>query len=149
MARNNLSVVVGDITSDIYYGTFIKNERHVPYLRAFMMINASKDAEAVKGLRVAFYGLLAERMAGYLQKGTRLMVEGHIQIRPGKDGRPPVFEVVAEYAVPIRNANEERGNQRLAELIAAGKIRSEEDYGSTSFIGLLGDDFPESQEQAA
>jgi single-stranded DNA-binding protein len=151
MARNNAVYVIGDITSDIYYGMFTQKGKRVPYLRVFLMINRSKDAEAVKGLRIAFYGLLAERLVGYLQKGTRLFVEGHIQIRIPPSGLT-TSEIVGEYAVPLRNANEERGRQRLEELIAQGKIRPDEEddgYCSTSFVELLGDDFPGHQEQAA
>jgi len=49
-------------------------------------------------------------------------VQGHLQLRKGKNNAI-VSEVVAEHVIYIRNFDQEKGNQRLKELKAAGKIQ--------------------------
>jgi len=83
MARNNRVAVQGDLTGDIHYDITHseKDGRAIPFLRVYMMINGSSGAGEVRGLRVMFYGLLAEEAEAHLQKGSRIEVEGHLQIR--------------------------------------------------------------------
>ena len=75
MARNNRVSVQGDLTGDIYYDVIQKDGRVIPFLRVYMMINNSSTAGEVRGLRVMFYGLLAEEAEAHLQKGSRIEVE--------------------------------------------------------------------------
>ena len=122
MARNNRVSVQGDLTGDIHYDVIQKDGRAIPFLRVYMMINNSSTAGEVRGLRVMFYGLLAEEAEAHLQKGSRIEVEGHLQIRRIPDEGVSV-EVAAEDVDYIRNITWERGAKRLAEMAAAGKKR--------------------------
>lgn len=142
MARANSVVLMGDITSDIYYDVFTQNGKAVPFLRVYLMINGSPEAKEVKGLRVVFYGYLAELSEAHLQKGSRLLVQGHIQMRRAPNGKP-TFEIVAEEAEYLRNITWERGQKRREELAAEGRKQPEK----TSFVSLLPefpDELPES-----
>ena len=122
MARNNRVSVQGDLTGDIHYDVIQKDGRAIPFLRVYMMINNSSTAGEVRGLRVMFYGLLAEEAEAHLQKGSRIEVEGHLQIRRIPDEGVSV-EVAAEDVDYIRNITWERGAKRLAEMAAVGKKR--------------------------
>ena len=122
MARNNRVAVQGDLTGDIHFDVIRKDDRSIPFLRVYMMINGSNGAGEVRGLRVMFYGLLAEEAEAHLQKGSRIEVEGHLQIRRVPDEGVSV-EVVAEDVDYIRNITWERGSKRLAEMEAAGTKR--------------------------
>jgi single-stranded DNA-binding protein len=122
MARNNRVSVQGDLTGDIYYDVIQKDGRAIPFLRVYMMINNSSGAGEVRGLRVMFYGLLAEEAEAHLQKGSRIEVEGHLQIRRIPDEGVSV-EVAAEDVDYIRKITWERGAKRLAEMAAVGKKR--------------------------
>ena len=123
MARNNRVAVQGDITGDIHYDVLQLASKPLPFLRLYMMINGSRGSKQVKGLRVVFYGILAELAEAHLQKGSRIEVEGHIQIRQVKD-EGIVVEVVGEDVDFIRNVDWERGRKRYAEMVAAGKIQA-------------------------
>jgi single-stranded DNA-binding protein len=125
MARNNRVSVQGDITGDIYYDVLQLANKPLPFLRVYMMIKSNRDAKEVKGLRVVFYGILAELAEAHLKMGSRIEVEGHIQIRRIKD-ESIVVEVVAEDVDFIRNIDWEKGNRRYKEMVAAGKIQPTE-----------------------
>lgn len=122
MSWNNRVAVLGDITGDIYYDVLQISNQPVPFLRVYMMINETREAKEVRGLRIVFYGVLAELAEAHLQTGSRILVQGHIQLRKGKNN-VIVSEVVAEHVIYIRNFDQEKGNQRLKELKAAGKIQ--------------------------
>jgi len=122
MSWNNRVAVLGDITGDIYYDVLQISNQPVPFLRVYMMINETREAKEVRGLRIVFYGVLAELAEAHLQTGSRILVQGHLQLRKGKNN-VIVSEVVAEHVIYIRNFDQEKGNQRLKELKAAGKIQ--------------------------
>jgi single-stranded DNA-binding protein len=122
MARNNRVSVQGDLTGDIHYDLLRQAGRSIPFLRVYMMINGSSGGGEVRGLRILFYGLLAEEAEAHLQKGSRIEVEGHLQIRRVPDEGLSV-EVAAEDVDYIRNITWERGSKRLAEMAAVGKKR--------------------------
>ncbi len=122
MSWNNRVAVLGDITGDIYYDVLQISNQPVPFLWVYMMINETREAKEVRGLRIVFYGVLAELAEAHLQTGSRILVQGHIQLRKGKNN-VIVSEVVAEHVIYIRNFDQEKGNQRLKELKAAGKIQ--------------------------
>lgn len=123
MARNNRVAVQGDITGDIYYDVLQLANKPTPFLRVYMMINSTRGSKDVKGLRVVFYGILAELAEAHLQKGSRIEVEGHLQIRQVKN-EGIVVEVVAEDLDFIRNIDWDKGHKRYQEMVAAGKIQS-------------------------
>ena len=81
MAQGNHVSLKGDITSDIYYDILEIGDKQTPYLRLYLMINGSREAYPVKGLRICMYGLLAELAYAHVQKGSRIYVEGHVQTR--------------------------------------------------------------------
>lgn len=117
MAQGNLTWHRGDITGDIYFD-YLRPLNHdpIPYVRLYLMVEGSPVSKPVKGLRVLVYGTLAELVYGHLQKGSRIGVEGHIQLRYRPNNTTPVFEVVAEKIEFIRNIDYERGKQVIAEL---------------------------------
>jgi len=117
MAQGNLTWLRGDITGDIYFDyLYPPNQAPMPYIRLYLMIDGSPEAKPVKGLRILVYGSLAELVYGHVQKGSRIGVEGHIQLRNRPNIPTPVFEVVAERVEFIRNIDYERGKQIIAEL---------------------------------
>ena len=84
MAQGNLTWQRGDITGDIYLDYLRpQNQDPVPYVRLYLMIDGSPESKPVKGLRVLIYGTLAELVYGHVQKGSRIGVEGHVQLRLG------------------------------------------------------------------
>ena len=115
MAQGNHVSVKGDITGDIYYDVLEIGDKQTPYLRLYMMINGSREAYPVKGLRVCMYGLLAELTYAHVQKGSRIFVEGHVQTRSRRNG-DMVVEIVGEDVDFIRNIDYERGNQVAEDL---------------------------------
>jgi single-stranded DNA-binding protein len=126
MTWNNSVAVIGDITGDIYYDILQINNKPVPFLRVYMVINASGESREVKGLRIVFYGAKAELAEAYLQIGSRILVQGHLQLR--KDRRNVVVvEVVSEHIYYIRNFDGGRGSQRLKELKLSGKLDQDEE----------------------
>ncbi len=117
MAQGSLIWVRGDITGDIYFDHLRpKNEDPIPYIRLYLMIDGTPEARPVRGLRILVYGALAELVYGHVQKGSRIGVEGHIQLRQRPNIPTPVFEIVAERVEFIRNIDYERGKQIVAEL---------------------------------
>jgi len=126
MASGNICWVRGDITGDIYLDYLRSpDEEPIPYVRLYLMIDGSRDSKPVKGLRIMIYGALAELVYGYVQKGSRIGVEGHIQIRDRTDGIGMVFEIVAERVEFIRNIDFERGRQTITNLKQRGRLISE------------------------
>jgi hypothetical protein len=122
MAQGNFTWQRGDITGDIYFDYLHPdNQEAVPYLRLYLMIDGCPEARPVKGLRVLVYGTLAELVYGHVQKGSRIGVEGHIQMRSRPNTTTPVFEIVAERIEFIRNIDYERGKLVIAELKQRGK----------------------------
>jgi hypothetical protein len=125
MAQGNICWVRGDITGDIYFDYLRSpDEEPIPYVRLYLMIDGSRDSKPVKGLRIMIYGALAELVYGHVQKGSRIGVEGHIQIRDRSDGNGVIFEIVAERVEFIRNIDFERGRQTIADLKQRGKLKS-------------------------
>ena len=123
MAQGNSTWHRGDITGDIYFDYLrAPTGEKIPYIRLYMMIDGNRDAKPVRGLRIMAYGNLAEILYGHVQKGSRIGVEGHIQIRERPGSTSPVFEVVAEHVEFIRNIDYDRGNQVMEELKTRGKI---------------------------
>lgn len=126
MGWNNRVTVFGDITGDIYYDVLQLTNKPLPFLRVYMMINGTRESKEVKGLRIVFYGTQAELAEAQLKMGSRIQVEGHIQVRKIRN-EGIVVEVVAEHVVYIRNYDREKGNRRYKEMLVSGKIQVGED----------------------
>ena len=123
MARNNQVKVKGNLTGDIYYDV-LRNKagQSTPFLRFYLMINAAAGTSEVRGLRVLCYGKLAEYAEAHLEKGSKVNVEGHIQMRTIKDGTGVVFEIVAEDIDFLQHIDWERGRQKHEEMAGAGLL---------------------------
>ena len=119
MAQSNHVSVKGDITGDIYYDILDIGGKQTTYLRLYMMINGSREAHPVKGLRICMYGLLAELTYAHVHKGSRIFVEGHVQTRTRRNGDVTV-EIVAEDVDFIRNIDYEQGRQVIEDLKRRG-----------------------------
>ena len=135
MAQSNHVSVKGDITGDIYYDILDIGEKQTPYLRLYMMINGSREAYPVKGLRICMYGLLAELTYAHVQKGSRIFVEGHVQTRTRRNNEV-VVEIVAEDVDFIRNIDYERGNRVAEELRSRGLFNSVNPSGQNQLTSI-------------
>ena len=107
----------------------------LPFLRVYMMINGSRGSKEVKGLRVVFYGILAELAEAHLQKGSRIEIEGHLQIRQVRN-EGIVVEVVAEDVDFIRNIDWDKGRRRYQEMVAAGKIQPGQEDDAVAAVAV-------------
>lgn len=124
MAQGNFTWHRGDITGDIYFDYLRPSSgERIPFIRLYMMIDGNRDAKPVRGLRIMAYGNLAEILYGHVQKGSRIGVEGHIQMRERPNSTSPTFEVVAEHVEFIRHIDYERGNEVMEELKTRGKAQ--------------------------
>ena len=139
MARNNLTWIKGDITSDIYFDIFQLDSKDIQYLRLYLMIKGVYGAAAVKGLRVCVYGPLAELVYGHVRKGSRLGVIGHIQQRTTRKG-DMVFEIVADEVEFLRNIDWDAGERIRRDLVARGLLRPSH-HGKDRDGGGLADTF--------
>ncbi len=82
MPLGNFTWNIGDINGDIYFDKHTNQKgEEVPFIRLVMICNGSAHAKPLYGLRIVAYGALAEMAYGYLKKGSRIGVEGHIQQR--------------------------------------------------------------------
>jgi single-stranded DNA-binding protein len=135
MAQGNHVSVKGDITGDIYYDILDIGEKQTPYLRLYMMINGSREAYPVKGLRICMYGLLAELTYAHVQKGSRIFVEGHVQTRTRRNNEM-IVEVVAEDVDFIRNIDYDRGNRVAEELRSRGMFNAVNASGQNQLTSI-------------
>lgn len=135
MAQGNHVSVKGDITGDIYYDILDIGEKQTTYLRLYMMINGSREAHPVKGLRICMYGLLAELTYAHVQKGSRIFVEGHVQTRTRRNGDLTV-EIVAEDVDFIRNIDYERGNRVIEDLKRRGLFNTINQNGKNELTSI-------------
>ena len=135
MAKGNHVSVRGDITGDIYFDILDINGQTTPFLRLYMMINGSREAYPVKGLRICMYGVLAELTYAYVQKGSRIYVEGHVQTRLRRNNEI-VVEVVAEDVDFIRNIDCERGSRIAEELRKQGLLNTGDQDGSAQLASI-------------
>jgi len=135
MAQSNHVSVKGDITGDIYYDILDIGEKQTPYLRLYMMINGSREAYPVKGLRICMYGLLAELTYAHVQKGSRIFVEGHVQTRTRRNNEM-IVEVVAEDVDFIRNIDYDRGNRVAEELRSRGMFNAVNASGQNQLTSI-------------
>lgn len=124
MPLGNFTWNIGDINGDIYFDKHT-NQRgeEVPFIRLVMICNGTTNIKPLYGLRIVAYGALAEMAYGYLKKGSRIGVEGHIQQRDRGNDLPPVFEIVADHIEFIRNIDYERGSQVLETLKARERVK--------------------------
>ena len=122
MAQGNFTWHRGDITGDIYFDYLRPpGGERIPFIRLYMMIDGNRDAKPVRGLRIMAYGNLAEILYGHVQKGSRIGVEGHVQMRERPNSTSPTFEVVAEHVEFLRHIDYERGNQIMEDLKSRSK----------------------------
>jgi hypothetical protein len=123
MAQGNYTWQRGDITGDIYFDYLRPpGGEKIAFIRLYMMIDGNRDAKPVRGLRIVAYGNLAEILYGHVQKGSRIGVEGHVQMRERPNSTSPTFEIVAEHVEFIRHIDYERGNLVMEELKARLKV---------------------------
>ena len=124
MPLGNFTWNIGDINGDIYFDKHTNQKgEEVPFIRLLLICNGTAQAKPLYGLRVVAYGALAEMAYGYLRKGSRIGVEGHIQQRDRGRELPPVFEIVADHIEFIRHIDYERGSQVLETLKARERAK--------------------------
>ena len=146
MAQGNMTWHRGDLTGDIYFDYLhLKGGQTIPYIRLYLMVDGTPEAKPIKGLRILAYGMLAEVVYGHVQKGSRIGIEGHVQLRYRPNHPTPVFEIVAERIEFIRNIDYERGKKMIEELKGRdkGKITANDQALIDEILaseGLGGDD---------
>ena len=100
-ASANSVFVVGDVGEDIYFDRFERVKGEGSY--AFLRLVLTND-EYLNGLRIVVLGTLAELAYPFLQKGSKVAVDGHIQTRDRDTGKK-VVEVTAEHIAFLENIN--------------------------------------------
>jgi len=123
MARNNEVKLKGIVKDDIYYDVVEKDGRSLQFLRFLLTVPSSREAKELRGIRILAYGTLAEYIEAHIQPGSRVQVEGHIQMRTSAKGL--ATEVVAEDADFIQNINWARGRRKYEELKTAGLLSAD------------------------
>jgi single-stranded DNA-binding protein len=114
-ASANNVFVVGDIGEDIYYDMFRRANGDGSYAFLRLMLN---NEQYLNGLRVTVRGTLAELAFPFLQNGSKIAVDGHLQTRDRETGKK-VVEVTAEHIAFLENINWSAGE-------AAQKSRAEQ-----------------------
>jgi hypothetical protein len=114
-ASANNVFVVGDIGEDIYYDMFRRASGDGSYAFLRLVLN---NEQYLNGLRVTVRGTLAELAFPFLQNGSKIAVDGHIQTRDRETGKK-VVEVTAEHIAFLENINWSAGE-------AAQKSRAEQ-----------------------
>ncbi len=107
--------ILGTVGEDIYYSQVRRGDGDEKY--AFLRMLLTND-EYLNGLRVVVRGSLAELAYPYLQVGSKISVDGHIQTRERKTGKS-VVEVTAEHIAFLENINWEAGE--AAQRVRAGQ----------------------------
>jgi single-stranded DNA-binding protein len=113
-ATANNVFVVGTIGADIYFDWFKHSSGEGTY--AFLRLMLSNE-QYLSGLRITVRGVLAELALPFLQAGSKIAVDGHLQTRDRETGKK-VVEVAAEHIAFLENINWAAGE-------AAQRARSE------------------------
>jgi len=108
----NSVFLVGEVMDDIYFDWFQRSPERGGGQYAFLRLMLHND-EQLSGLRVVVRGALAELAFPYLQPGSRIAVDGHIQTRNRETGQK-VVEVTAEHVAFLENINWEAGEAARA-----------------------------------
>jgi len=104
-ASANSVFVVGNIHGDIYFDWFDRSGGDGNYAFLRLML---ENEQYLNGLRVTIRGSLAELAYPYLQNGSRIAVDGHLQTRDRETGKK-VVEVTAEHIAFLEHINWEAG----------------------------------------
>jgi single-stranded DNA-binding protein len=104
-ALGNQVFIIGSVGEDIYCDRFQRSDGSGEY--TFLRLMLTND-DYLKGLRVVLRGSLAELSYPYLQEGSKIAVDGHIQTRDRETGKK-VVEVSAEHVAFLEQINWEAG----------------------------------------
>jgi single-stranded DNA-binding protein len=110
----NTLFVVGSISEDIYYDMFERADGGGTY--PFLRLMLSSD-HYLHGLRIIARGSLAQLAYPYLQPGSRIAVDGHLQTRSRETGRK-VVEITAEHISFLENIAWQAGDAARRGLTA-------------------------------
>ncbi len=118
-ATANNVFVAGTVGEDIYFDWFKRATGEGNY--AFLRLVLTNE-QYLEGLRVIVRGVLAELAFPFLQAGSKIAVDGHIQTRDRETGKK-VVEVAAEHIAFLENINWVAGD--AAQKSRADKTRIE------------------------
>jgi single-stranded DNA-binding protein len=93
--------VVGTISDDIYFAWFRRSDDEGSYAILRLILT---NEQYLDGLRVIVRGVLAELAFPFLQAGSKIAVDGHLQTRDRETGKQ-VVEVAAEHIAFLENIN--------------------------------------------
>ena len=119
-ASANSVFVVGNVGEDIYFDRFERVQGEGSY--SFMRLMLTND-EYLSGLRVILRGSLAELAFPFLQKGSKVAVDGHLQTRDRETGKK-VVEVTAEHIAFLENINWAAGEAAQESHVAQAAVEA-------------------------
>jgi single-stranded DNA-binding protein len=92
---------MGTISDDIYFDWFRRSDDEGSYAILRLILT---NEQYLDGLRVIVRGVLAELAFPFLQAGSKIAVDGHLQTRDRETGKQ-VVEVAAEHIAFLENIN--------------------------------------------
>lgn len=110
--------VVGEVLEDIHFDWFKRSAERGGGEYAFLRLRLRSD-EYLNGLRVIVRGALAELAHPYLQSGSKIAVDGHLQTHDLETGKQ-VVEVTAHNMTFLENINWAAGE--AARLLREGSV---------------------------
>ncbi len=110
--------LIGEVEDDIYFDWFKRTPEQGGGEYAFMrlLLNGHKY---LTGLRVIVRGQLAELAYPYLQPGSKIALDGHIQTRDRETGKR-MIEVTARNIIFLENINWSAGEAAKVHLVDRG-----------------------------
>jgi single-stranded DNA-binding protein len=119
-ASENSVFVVGNVGKDIYFDWFKHSNGDGSY--AFLRLMLTNE-QYLTGLRITVRGSLAELAFPFLQEGSKIAVDGHLQTRDRETGKQ-VVEVNAEHVAFLENIKWEAGE--TAQKSRTAQLNTEE-----------------------
>jgi len=116
--------VVGDIGEDIYFDWFKRTNGEGSYAFLRLILN---NEQYLNGLRVTVRGTLAELVFPFLQNGSKIAVDGHLQTRDRETGKK-VVEVTAEHIAFLENINWSTERPLKSHALNNLRLRCEMEY---------------------
>jgi single-stranded DNA-binding protein len=110
--------VVGEVLEDIHFDWFKRSTERGGGEYAFLRLRLRSD-EYLNGLRVVVRGALAELAHPYLQSGSKIAVDGHLQTHDLETGKK-VVEVTVHNMTFLENINWAAGE--AARLLREGSV---------------------------
>lgn len=106
MSSFNKVLLLGNVVKDIELKATPTGTQVAPFVIALERPRTKDGKEATDYINVISFGKLAENVSRFCGKGSKILVEGHLQVRSydAKDGsKRYITEVIAETLTFVRN----------------------------------------------